>query len=331
MSETFVPRISLAAANAPQRLDDAASAVGFFQICDHGIPDSVIQAMKRESADFFALPFELKKQCSSPSPEVNRGYAAKGTEGLSYSIGHESPPDLFEAFNLGPDDVSLDAPWHDSLFFAENIWPHGRPEFKSALLDYFAEVQMLAHRMTNLFAKSLNLPHDFFDTYTDHSTDTLRVNHYQRRSGEPDPVELQFGMGAHTDYGIVTILYADQVPGLQILGPTGDWVSVEPEDGCFLVNLGDLTAQWTNDRWRSTLHRVLPPQSGVVRRSVAFFHDGNYDARISCLPTCTSPDNPPKYLPVTAGEHLMAKLVGPRTFTQSQTTNDTTGGRTTSV
>lgn len=95
-----------------------------------------------------------------------------------------------------------------------------------------------------------------------------------------------------------------------------------PEPGCFVLNLGDALAQWTNDRWRSTVHRVVPPpadQPGEFRRrSVAFFHEANYDAVIECLPTCTSPAEPPRYPPITAGEHLLAKLLGPRTLSTSQ-------------
>ena len=120
--------------------------------------------------------------------------------------------------------------------------------------------------------------------------------------------------------------------GLQIIGPDGGWHDVSPTPGAFLVNLGDLTAEWTNVRWRSTVHRVLPParlpDRVNHRRSVAFFHDGNHDARIECLPTCTSADNPAKYAPVLAGDHLMAKLMGPRLLTESlaqQTTGDRLG------
>ncbi|HEY3484621.1 MAG TPA: 2OG-Fe(II) oxygenase family protein, partial [Ilumatobacteraceae bacterium] len=148
--------------------------------------------------------------------------------------------------------------------------------------------------------------------------------------GDPDPLDGQMGMGAHTDYGIVTVLYADPVPGLQIVGPDGMWHDVIPAPGAFLVNLGDLTAQWTNDRWRSTVHRVVPParrpERPNRRRSVAFFHDGNHDAIIECLPTCASAANPPRYAPVRAGDHLMGKLLGPRTATASAAT-DTAGDR----
>ncbi len=158
----------------------------------------------------------------------------------------------------------------------------------------------------------------------------MRVNNYERRPGDPDPLEGQMRMGAHTDYGIVTVLYADAVPGLQILAPDGSWQDVVPAPGALLVNLGDLTAQWTNDRWRSTLHRVRPAApdapDGRHRRSVALFLDGNYDAVIECLPTCRRDGEPTRYPPVTAGEHLIAKVLGPRTLSASAAT-DTTGDR----
>ena len=111
--------------------------------------------------------------------------------------------------------------------------------------------------------------------------------------------------------------------GRQILGGDGEWHGVVPEPGALLVNLGDLTAQWTNDRWRSTLHRVVPPpgHGPARRRSTAFFFDADWDARIECVPTCTDADHPPKYPPVIAGEHLMAKLMGPRTLRPSTATN----------
>ena len=141
-------------------------------------------------------------------------------------------------------------------------------------------------------------------------------------------------MPAGRSNGIVTVLHADQVPGLEIVGPDGEWHGVQPPEGAFLVNLGDLLAEWTNDRWRSTLHRVVPPPRSVegaaVRRSMAFFHDGNYDAVIECLPTCCSADNPPRYPRVTAGEHLMAKLLGPRTLTASDAVS-TAGARVNAV
>lgn len=138
-------------------------------------------------------------------------------------------------------------------------------------------------------------------------------------------------MGAHTDYGVVTVLYADPVPGLEIVGPSGDWHPVTPERGALVLNLGDLLAEWTNDRWRSTIHRVVPPPADETaqarRRSVAFFLDADYDATIECLPTCCDETVPPRYPPVRAGEHLIAKLMGPRTFVPTTSTVNTAGDR----
>jgi isopenicillin N synthase-like dioxygenase len=244
---------------------------------------------------------------------------------LAYSLGVDgAPPDLFEAFNMGPDQWPEGDPICEAerdRIFAPNLWPSRPAGLRSALVAYFDAVRDLAHQLTGLFELALDLDPDFFENKTDHSTDTMRVNHYERRSGDPDPLPGQVRMGAHTDYGVVTVVYADAVPGLQIVGPDGGWHDVLPVEGAVLVNLGDLLAEWTNDRWRSTLHRVVPPDRRAPgrarRRSVAFFHDGNYDALVECLPTCCSAENPPKYPPMLAGDHLMAKLLGPRTLTVS--------------
>ncbi len=322
-----VPIVDLRATTAAADLDAACRSLGFLQVAGHDIPDELVAAMRAVTAEFFARPLGEKLALRSPAPEINRGYAAKGSEGLAYSVGAERPPDLFEAFNLGPDEVAPGAPWAATVHFAANLWPTEPPGFRSVMVEYFAAVQTLAHRLTALFAEALGLPEGFFEPFTDHSTDMLRVVNYERAAGDPDPLAEQLGMGEHTDYGIVTVLYADRVPGLQVLGPDRRWIDVVPEEGCFLVNLGDLTAEWTNDRWRSTLHRVLPPTPGLTRRSVAFFHDGNHDALVECLPTCCSAENPPRYPPVLAGDHLLAKLLGPRTLQRSTHTVDTAAGR----
>jgi isopenicillin N synthase-like dioxygenase len=317
----LVPVVDLAGSDAARGVDAACRSVGFMSIVGHGVPRRVVADMVAATDELFALPLEEKLQLRSPSPGINRGYAARGTEGLTYSLGVEGrPPDLFEAFNIGPERRPVGVP-ADRAEFAANVWPP-RPEgLRPALVAYFDEIAALARRLTRVMAVALGLDEDFFVDRTDHSTDTLRVNHYERSPGDPAPAAGQQRMGAHTDYGILTILHADLVPGLEIVGPDGRWHGVLPVADGFLVNLGDLLAEWTNDRWRSTLHRVVPPHAGVegpaVRRSMAFFHDGNFDAVVECLPTCCSEDNPPRYPRVVAGEHLMAKLLGPRTLTAS--------------
>jgi isopenicillin N synthase-like dioxygenase len=311
--------------------DDAASEIGFAQIVGHRIPEVVIADMVAASDRFFSLPLERKLAVRPADLTVNRGYAPTGTEALSYSIGEAAPPDLFEAFNMGLDDVDDDDPFYAAerhRLFAPNIWPAELPELRPALVTYFEAARHVALTLTDVFALALGLPEQWFRPYVDRSTTTMRTIAYERRTGDREPEPGQQRMGAHTDYGVVTVLWADGTPGLQVHGDDGAWHPVTPESGALLVNLGDLTAEWTNDRWKSTLHRVVPPADGgpARRRSTAFFFDGNWDARIECVPTCTDADHPPKYPPVLAGEHLMAKLMGPRTLQPSDAT-DTSAGR----
>lgn len=330
-----VPTIDLSGrrAEVAAHLDRACRDVGFFEVVGHGIDDDIIDAMRAETTVFFDLPLAIKQQYVPPRPEVNRGYATKGDESLAYSVGVARPPDLFEAFNIGPDQVDVNDPLiacELDRLFAPNLWPVETPALRPALVAYMAAARSVADRLMDVFAAALGMPDGFFESFTTHSTDTLRVIHYETQPGDRDPAEGQLGMGEHTDYGMCTVLFADAVPGLQIVGPDGAWHHVVPSPGALLVNLGDLMAQWTNDRWRSTLHRVLPPARHAAevrtRRSVAFFHDGNHDALVECLPTCVLPGEPPKYAPVRAGDHLMAKLMGPRLLAPS-TGADTTDGR----
>lgn len=324
----MVPRIDLEpwrhGSNADRRrvahaLDEACSDIGFFELFGHGISDGVIGAMRAATARFFALPLAEKLQLVPAEPDINRGYAPVASEALSRSLGVEAPaPDLFEAFNIGPDEVP-DEPFYRNAphhFFAPNLWPERVPELRSGLAAYFAAAAGVAFALTEVFAAALGLPDGWFRPFVDRSTLTMRVNHYERAPGAPRVLPGQMRMGAHTDYGIVTVLYADAVEGLQIMGPDGRFLDVVPHPGALLVNLGDLTARWTNDRWRSTLHRVVPPASGdggpFTRRSVALFLDGNYDAVIDCVPTCSGRDRPPRYGRVVAGDHLIAKFRAPR-------------------
>jgi len=316
-----------------RQVDAAAREYGFFQIVGHRLPPDRISALVEASNEFFALPLETKRQCTPDDPSINRGYAARGTEALSYSIGRDAPPDLFEAFNIGEDDVDYSDPFYAAQrdgAFAPNIWPSWESNLRAALVEYFDAARDVALTLTDVFAVALDLPEGWFTPYVDRSTTTMRSIRYERRAGEDDPLPGQQRMGAHTDYGIVTVLWAEPVAGLQIVGPSGDWIDVIPADGALVINLGDLTAQWTNDQWRSTVHRVVPPtgdgRGPAVRRSAAFFLDGNWDALIECLPTCCSAAVPPRYPPVLAGEHLVSKLMGPRLLRPSVAT-DTAGDR----
>ncbi len=310
-----------------EQIDSMGREVGFLSVTGHGIEPSVCEDMLAVTAAFFDLETAAKVAYSPKDKSVNRGYAGYGEESLAYSLGVEALPDMFEAFNIGAELSAVAGaeadPYYQSqlhAFFAPNVWPHELPEMRATWLRYWSACSELAERLDRICSTALGMPEDFIWSAASKAPNVMRANNYQRRANQPPAQPGQMRMGAHTDYGVLTVLLADPVPGLQILRD-GAWVDVSPQPGAFLVNIGDLLAEWTNDRWRSTLHRVVPPPSEVVgpfrRRSVAFFHEANYDAVINVMPTCIGPNESARYEPVTAGEHLMAKLMGPRTLQAS--------------
>jgi isopenicillin N synthase-like dioxygenase len=302
-------------------LEKACRTVGFVQIRGHGIADATIDGLTSAMDAFFAQPLERKQSYRMP-PEINRGYTPPHSESLALTLGLEPAAplkDYFEAFNIGvPAEAhpGLDLP---RTIYAENPWPADQADFegrhfRQAVEAYFVEAGRVAQTLCRIFADALDVDPQLFASVTDHSADVLRMINYALPPGSAVGDVAPTGMGAHTDYGIVTVLWADCVPGLQVLGPDGVWHDVRPADGALLINLGDLTARWTNDRWLSTLHRVKPPVAdGVIhrRRSAAYFHDGNIDAVISTIPTCIGAEGR-QYPPISIGEHLSVKLASSR-------------------
>ncbi len=297
-------------------IDAAASTVGFMQILGHGIPNEVIDGLTSAMDYFFALDLEAKKLSVTPRG-VNRGYSPPKAESLSLSLGVESASrmnDFFEAFNVGAAASDYPGATVGGNDYAENVWPDVAG-FRSRVDAYWREAGRVARTMVRIFEDALGLDAGFFDEFTDHSIDVMRMNNYALPAGTVDLDGDLTGMSEHTDFGIVTVLWADQVRGLQVLGDDGSWNDVNPADGALLINLGDLTARWTNERWQSTLHRVKPPiVDGTIKRqrSAAYFHDGNADAVISAPATCVEPGAGPLYPPITVTEHIAAKLAGSR-------------------
>lgn len=299
-----------------EAVDNACSRVGFMQILGHGIPDSVIAGLAGALDGFFTLPADVKATYRVHG--ANRGYSPPKSESLALSAGVESANrmnDFFEAYNVGVEARSFTHLDLDEADYGLNVWPAEVPRFEDAVADYFAEAARVAHILTEIFCAALDFEPGYFADRTDHSIDVLRLNNYALPEGTVTLDGDLTGMGEHTDYGIVTVLWADQAPGLQVLGADHRWHDVQPIDGALLVNLGDLTARITNDHWMSTLHRVKPPiVDGTIqrRRSAAFFHDGNVDAVISTADRFLDADSGLAYEPVTVGTHIANKLAGSR-------------------
>jgi isopenicillin N synthase-like dioxygenase len=181
---------------------------------------------------------------------------------------------------------------------------------RAAWTDYYNAMRDLGDRLMSLFARGLGLAPGFFADKIDQCPNALRAINYPARDDVPLPGQLR--AGAHTDYGTLTILRQDAVGGLEVLDLNQDWVAVESVPGAFVINIGDLMARWTNDRWHSTLHRVVDPPDALAsrqrRQSMPYFQNANWSAEITCLPTCLAPGEQPRYEPVLAGPHLMGKF-----------------------
>jgi isopenicillin N synthase-like dioxygenase len=294
-------------------LDEVCSNVGFFQVVGHGVPDAVAERAWEAMVAFFDLPLEQRMSTRPPRPGYPYGYIGYLGESLSRSLGTDSKPDLKEAFSIGP----VDAPGisfsddDEAWAWQPNIWPEGFGEFREAWTDYFRVMLDLGSRLMGSFARGLDLPAGYFDELITPSPSALRGIRYPAHAAAPADGSLR--AGAHTDYGTLTILKQDRVGGLQVRTQDDDWADVETVPGAYVINIGDLMARWTNDRWRSTLHRVVdaPPNAdGEVglRHSMPFFHNAKWDATISALPTCVPAGEQPKYETVLAGPHLQEKF-----------------------
>ncbi|KAG7380447.1 hypothetical protein PHYPSEUDO_007221 [Phytophthora pseudosyringae] len=280
----------------------ACRDVGFLVITNHGVPPTAIARAFEAARGYFDQPSAVKKQVVM-TPEYPYGYDS--AEILSHSRGKDDGkalPDLKETFQVcvGPEGRDPTVPAQ---------WPEGPAGFKDTMTTYYRNLEKLAAVLMTIFACALELPSDYFDNKIDNHMSSLRILNYPHQEEEPGTTQIR--ASAHTDYGSLTILAVDDAPGgLQVRGPQGEWHSVKAPANSYVVNLGDLMQNWTNDQWRSTLHRVINPPSGCKnnrRQSIAFFHCINADTVVECIPTCQSPENPAKYPPVLAGEYLMAK------------------------
>jgi isopenicillin N synthase-like dioxygenase len=277
--------------------------VGFVYLAGHGVPQTVIDAAFAASREFHALPLEQKMQLKIN--ENNIGYLPLNQSMQRASTVHNATrPNYNESFFVSHDrgadhpDVLAGLPLR-----GRNQWPAHHEQMRSAMVAYFKALERVSERMLPVFARSLEMPADYFTRFfCDEAHANLRFLHYPPQDTADDE---QFGQGPHTDNSFLTILAREDVPGLAVRLPSGEWLAPPVIPGTFLVNLGNIMKRWSNDRFLSTPHGVLN-DSGADRYSIAFFYSPNVAAKIECLPSCTSEANPPQYPPAVYRDLILA-------------------------
>jgi isopenicillin N synthase-like dioxygenase len=186
-----------------------------------------------------------------------------------------------------------------------NQWPDEAlvPGFRATIEDYVVQMNTLARKMVTAISTSLGMRKDELDPYFEKPTTFLRLLHYPTQRDE----DGLFGSAPHTDYGFITLLAQDDVGGLEVKNKAGEWVTAPPVPGTFVMNVGDILARWSNDRFVSTPHRVIN-RSGRERYSQPFFFDPSMDHTISALPVCVPRGEKPKYEPVVYRDYLMERI-----------------------
>lgn len=305
--KALIPVIDISSAINGDGLNDVASAIyraatehGFFYISGHGIDPKLIDAAFAVSKDFFALPEAQKATIKVDTHQ--RGWMAQGMSHLQGAKTHDLKEVFFWGTETSPDDpdVQLNKP-----LVAVNQWPTDAfPRLEKELRPYYDAVCDVAHHVMSAISVSLDLPATFFrEAYKKPLARGQLV--YYPPSTAKDEAQERFGVAPHTDFGVLTLLLQDASGGLQVQSKSGDWIEAPPIPGTLVCNIGDLLARWSNDRFASTLHRVVN-RSEAARFSIPVFFDPHTDTIVDPADLGV-PKADSNYDPVRAGEHIASR------------------------
>ncbi|HLO87625.1 MAG TPA: 2-oxoglutarate and iron-dependent oxygenase domain-containing protein [Nostocaceae cyanobacterium] len=269
----------------------ACREIGFMYLQNYGISPASIEQVFSKSQSFFNLPLETKQQLAWSNEYSNAGYVGIARERLN----PHQPGDLKEAFNIVGGKRESN---HPDFSLANN----------AQILEFFQDCTKLANTVLETFALALELPTDYFTIRHNQQNHTLRLLHYPPLQTPAKPGQIR--AGEHSDYGSITLLFQDDIGGLEVKTRAGEWLEAPAIPQTVLVNTGDLMERWTNHVFCSTKHRVMLPNDSRInksRYSIAFFCHPNDDTEIACLESCQR-ESLPIYPPILAGEYLISRL-----------------------
>ena len=279
--------------------------IGFLYVSGHGVPADSVAAVREASRRFHALPLEEKLKITLD--RNFRGYIPINTSTIvTSSVATVHKPNQSESLML-MHDVAADDPAAiaGEPLQGPNQWTDEAllPGFRATIEAYVREMTGVARTMAGLIADALGVPPESIMRHFARPTTFLRLLHYPTQCEE----EGLFGSAPHTDYGFITLLAQDDVGGLEVRNKAGVWVPVPPIPDSFVMNVGDILARWSNDRFVSTPHRVIN-RSGRERYSQSFFFDPAMGSAIAVFPACVPAGGDAKYPPVIYGDYLMERI-----------------------
>ena len=286
--------------NFSEALGEGFGEIGFVTITSHGLDSGVTNSLYKELEKFFSLPPQIKNRYEIEGIFGQRGYIGKGKErAKGRKIG-----DLKEFFHVGQ-------PIEDSLkSYPENIWPSEFPEFEHLALSTFKTLELIGIDLLRAISLYLNMPEHYFTNQVKKGNSILRAIHYFPLNQSEIPTDA-VRAAAHGDINLITILMGASADGLQIQTKEGDWVSVTAPPDHLVVNVGDMLSRLTNNKLKSTIHRVINPDKSKMntsRYSIPFFMHPVSSMPLNCLSNCIDNKNPKMFEDITAGEFLDQRL-----------------------
>ena len=283
------------------QLGAAFEAVGFVAVKNHGISSELVTDLYRHLQEFFALPLDVKLKYEIKELAGQRGYTSFGKE---HAKGFDQP-DLKEFFQYGQtvedgDPVQTEYP--------DNVLVDEIPEFTPTLFKVYRQFEETGKLLLNAIASYLGLDDDYFDIHVKNGNSILRAIHYPPIITAPSSA---IRAEQHEDINLITLLVGASADGLQILSKEGKWISLTSQPEQIVVNVGDMLQRLTNNRLRSTTHRVVnPPRElwGTSRYSIPFFLHPKSNMSLSCLDGCVDHLHPKQYSDITAGDYLQERL-----------------------
>jgi isopenicillin N synthase-like dioxygenase len=284
-----------------QALGKAYEEVGFVAVKNHGIPDELIEDLYKYVQEFFSLPLEQKKKYEIKGLAGQRGYTSFGKE---HAKGSDAP-DLKEFFQYG--QVARDN--YKDEFYPENVKVEQVPAFNATFDDAYRAFEKSGTALLQAIALYLGLDEHYFDQYVYNGNSILRAIHYPPITETP---KSAIRAEQHEDINLITLLVGASADGLEILTKQDEWVPVTSLPEQIVVNVGDMLQRLTNNKLRSTTHRVVNPKKEfwhTSRFSIPFFLHPKSSMSLECLPNCVDENNPLAYDVATAGEYLNERLV----------------------